>query len=334
MFEALKKLGVESKIFIPSRVQGYGLNKIGIDSFAKDSVTLLITVDLGVRNAQEVKYAKSVGMDTIIIDHHEVGYDLPKAIIVDPKQKEDKYPFKDLAAAGVVFKVLQALSKTRKKINTSFLKWSLDLVGIATICDIVPLVLENRVFAKYGIIVLQKTKRVGLKELYKQIAIDPEKIDTYSIGFQIGPRINAPGRIKNALDSYNLLSSCDVSEARELALNLDKINQKRQEELARVLREAKEKVEKEKLKQNRVIVVAGENWPHGIIGLVAGKLMEEYARPVIVFEKKGNHLRGSARSIDGYDMIEALEKSKKYIEKYGGHKKAASVTLKNNHLKY
>lgn len=332
LYDALRMQGNNVKVYIPSREQGYGLNKEGIDIFKKEGVTLMITVDLGVRNIDEINYASKNQIEAIVIDHHEVGKNLPKCLILDPKEKEDKYPFKELAATGVVFKLLQGLSKKLPKISIAYLKWSLDLVAIATICDIVPLVSENRIFAKWGLIVLQKTKRLGLKELYKKAVIEPENIDTYSVGFQIGPRLNAPGRMNQANESFYLLTTKNHREASELAEKLDKINRRRQAELARVLKEARKKVCLDGLDKKKIILVDGKNWPHGIIGLVAGKLMEEFARPVIVCERREKDLRGSARSIDTYNIIEALDFSKEFLLRYGGHKRAAGLTLELEHL--
>lgn len=332
LFKTLEMLGLIVKIYIPSREQGYGLNKEGIDFFKKEKINLMITVDLGVRNIEEIKYAQENEIETIIIDHHEVGKILPDCLILDPKQNGDKYPFKELAATGVVFKLIQALATKFSKINVTYLKWSLDLVAISTICDIVPLIDENRIFAKYGLIVLQKTKRVGLLELYKKSVIDPQTIDTYSVGFQIGPRLNAPGRIEHAAESFFLLISQNQKEARMLAEKLDSINRRRQQELDRVLKEAREKVCRDGLDKKKVISVDGKNWPHGIIGLVAGKLMEEFARPVIVCERRAKDLRGSARSIDAYNIVAALDEAKKYLTRYGGHKRAAGLTLELEHL--
>ncbi len=332
LYETLKLFGLDVEIFIPTREQGYGLNNKGIDILKKEGSSLMITVDLGVRNIEEINYACQNQIETIIIDHHEVGKNLPKCLILDPKQRGDKYPFKDLSATGVVFKLLQGLSKKSSKINIAFLKWSLDLVAISTICDIVPLVDENRIFAKWGLIVLQKTKRLGLRELYQRVAILPEKIDTYSVGFQIGPRLNAPGRMDHANESFYLLTTKNHEQAGVLAEKLDKINRCRQAELDRVLNEARKKVCRDGLNKKKVILVDGKNWPHGIIGLVAGKLMEEFARPVIVCERREKDLRGSARSIDAYNIIEALDFSKEYLLRYGGHKRAAGLTLELEHL--
>ncbi|MFA6493296.1 MAG: single-stranded-DNA-specific exonuclease RecJ [Patescibacteria group bacterium] len=328
----LKEIGFEVSVYIPSRDQGYGLSEEGIDVLKKEGASLLIAIDLGIRNKKEVDYAQKNGLKVIILDHHEVGKDLPNCVIVDPKQKGDKYPFRELAATGVVFKFIQAVNQKLPKVNDNYLKWALDLVAISTICDVVPLVSENRIFAKFGLIVLKKTKRLGLKELYKKINITPENIDTYCVGFQIGPRINAPGRMDHANESFYLLISNDQKEASKLAEKLDSINKKRQQELERVLKEARKKVCEKSLEKKKVILVEGKNWPQGIVGLVAGKLMEEFSRPVIVCEENKGNLRGSARSIDAYNMVEALDFAKDYLLKYGGHKKAAGLTLELKHL--
>jgi len=332
LYETLKKMGLGVISYIPRREQGYGLNLEGIELFLKEKVTLMITVDLGIRNIKEVAYAKDRGIDTIIVDHHEQANVLPDAIILNPKQKGDKYPFRELAGCGVAFKFIEAISKKTKLINIAFLKWLLDLVAIATICDVVPLVDENRIFAKFGLIVLQKTKRIGLEKLYQIATIDRNLIDTYTVGFQIGPRLNAPGRMDHANESFYLLVSEDPKESMQLAAKLDQINRRRQAELERVLKEAEEKVERNLLHQKKVILVEGKDWPHGIIGLVAGKLMEQFSRPAIVCERREKDFRGSARSIDAFNIIEALEESKQFLSSYGGHAKAAGLTFEQEHL--
>ena len=335
LYQSFKKMGLEVILYIPKRAQGYGLNFEGIDLFKKEKVTLMVTVDLGIRNIKEVIYAKENGIDTIIIDHHEQGEKLPEAIILNPKQKNDRYPFRELSACGVAFKFIQGMSRESmltKTINIPFLKWLLDLVAIATICDVVPLVDENRIFAKFGLIVLQKTRRIGLEKLYQAATIDHNLIDTHTVGFQIGPRLNAPGRMDHANESFYLLVSEDPRESMILATKLDQINRQRQAELERVLKEAEEKVEKNLLHQKKVILVEGKNWPHGIIGLVAGKLMEQFSRPAIVCERREKDFRGSARSIDAFNIIEALEEAKQFLSSYGGHAKAAGLTFEQEHL--
>lgn len=225
------------------------------------------------------------------------------------------------------------LSKDKRyAISDKQLKWLLDLATISTICDIVPLKGENRTIAKYGLIVLSKTKNLGLQKLYQVAGIKPEFIGTYTVGFQIGPRINAPGRIDHAAAAFRLLTTDDESEALKIANQLNKINQKRQEELERVLTAARKKVQKKKLHKKKVILVEGKDWPEGIIGLVAGKLMEEFSRPVLVLKQEKKGLKGSARSIEQFHLIEALDQAKKYLSKHGGHARAAGFSLENKHL--
>lgn len=332
LFDFFQRLALKTKVYIPTREEGYGLNRKGLDIFIKEKVNLLLAVDLGTNNQEEINYASKNGLDVIVLDHHEVGKNLEKAIFLNPKQKNETYPFRELSATGVVFKFIQAVNKSLKKIPENFLKWSLDLVAISTICDIVPLVSENRIFAKWGLKVLSKTYRPGLRELYKVSNIIPQNINTYSVGFQIGPRINAPGRLDHANESFYLLTTNKRTEAFSLAEKLDKANRRRQQELERVLKEAKEKVCRQGLNKKKIILVEGVSWPHGIIGLVAGKLMDEFARPVIVCERREKLLRGSARSIDALNIIEALEEAKAHLTKFGGHKKAAGLTLELEHL--
>lgn len=332
LYEYLTKIGVKTEVFIPTREEGYGLSQKGIDVLKSCGIALLITIDLGIRNAKEIKYAKEKGLDVIVLDHHEVVGEKPDCIIVDPKQKGETYPFAELSAAAVVFKFIQGLNQKIKGVSENQLKWYVDLVGISVISDIVPLLSENRIFAKYGLIVLRKTKRLGLRELYSVAQINPHEIDTYTVGFQIGPRLNAPGRMDHANISFSLLTEKNSKKARILAEKLDRINKRRQAELERVLSEAKKEVCRNNLDSKKVIFISNENWPQGIVGLVAGKLMEEFARPVIVCEKKGEELKGSARSIDSYNIVEALDDAKDYLLKYGGHKKAAGLTLEYKHL--
>jgi single-stranded-DNA-specific exonuclease len=327
--------GMVTKVYIPTRDEGYSLNDEIVDQFKEEQIDLLITVDCGITNKPEIDRAVGLGIDCLVIDHHVVQEDKypDKAIVVNPKQAGDTYPCKDLCACGLAFKVIQALAEKTKKITPDQLKWYLDLVAISTICDMVPLVNENRIFVKYGLIVLQKTKRLGLQKLFKVAAIEPETISPYTVGFMIGPRLNAPSRMERASIAYDLLVASEAGVATQLAEKLNKLNVDRQEELEKVMRSADAAVKKDQLDEKKVILVAGDNWSDGVVGLVAGRLTEKYNRPSIVLSKREDGLaKGSARSIDGYHLVEALQECEQYLTKYGGHEKAAGLTLAQEHL--
>ena len=333
---ALKKINKPFEIFIPLRSEGYGLNKKGIDELKSSGCELLVTVDMGISAVEEIAYAHKLGMKIAVLDHHEPGKILPKAdALIDLKLNQDEYPFKELSAGGLVFKLLQALSKEYpKNIDLKFLKWSLDLTAISTICDVVPLSGENRTLAKYGLIVLSKSRRPGLLSLYQAARIEPRKIDAYVVGFLIGPRLNAPGRIDSANLSSCLLLTEDEKEAADCALKLNKMNVDRQEILRKSLVFAKEKIIEEKLTNEKIIVLKDKSWPEGIVGLIAGQIKEEFSRPALIFSEGEESSRGSARSIDEFDIVSAMRKFQDLFEAVGGHKKAAGATIKNeNYLK-
>lgn len=329
--KALKAVGAEYSVYIPNREGGYGLSKEGIDLLRKKDCKILVTIDLGIRSFIEAEYCKNIGIPLIITDHHLPDNKLPDAdYIINSKQKGDKYSFKELAGCGVIYKVIQALStEFPEQISQSFLKWNLDLVAISTISDVVPLIGENRTLAKYGLIVIKKTKNLGLRALIKEAGIDAEKIGAYEVGFQIGPRINAPGRVDHATTSYELLTTESEAEAKKLALWLNQKNEERQNLMKKVEEEVSKRIEKDHLDRDNIIVVEG-NWQKGIIGPTASKVVEKYGKPAILFAKGKELLTGSARSVSSLSIVELLEGTKVLIKKFGGHAGAAGLTVENS----
>ncbi|MCL5795470.1 MAG: single-stranded-DNA-specific exonuclease RecJ [Patescibacteria group bacterium] len=329
-------IGAKTAVYIPSREEGYGLNENGLKDLRKHGCKLIITVDLGITGKEQVKTAKKLDMDVIITDHHLFkANQLPKdsLALVHP-QLSKKYANKELTGGGVAFKLIQAIAQKLGKPSQHQLKWFLDMAAVSTVCDMAPLIGENRAITKFGMKVLAKTKNIGLEELMKTARVDLEKISTYTLSFQIGPRINAPGRMDHAQISYYLLTTRNRHEAKEIANKLDKINRQRQDDLGKAIIEAVEQVEKKGLLKNKIILVKDKKWSEGIIGLIAGRLTEKFCRPVIVFHEGEKELKGSARSISEFHILEALDGAKKFIIKYGGHAGAAGMQVsKNNYSK-
>ncbi|MCX6810656.1 MAG: single-stranded-DNA-specific exonuclease RecJ [Candidatus Berkelbacteria bacterium] len=327
--KALTALGLETEVYIPARVNGYGFNQKGIDYLINLGCKLIISVDLGIRELKFAKYISDKKVDLIITDHHEPDDELPKAVaVVNPKRADSKYPFRELCGAGVVFKIIQGLAKSYPKIiNEKFLKWNLDLVAISTISDVVPLISENRIIAKFGLKVLSKTKNIGLQELYKISNIDQNKIDAYTVGFQIGPRINAPGRLDHATESFKLLITSDQNDAYNSAVHLQTKNEKRQIEMDKIFDSASKIIERENLISNKIIIVRHTGWQKGVIGPVASRLVEKYSRPVIILSESDGVLDGSCRSISNFDITKALTSTDKYLIGFGGHAGAAGLHL-------
>lgn len=330
----LKQLNVDHTVYIPSREEGYGLSRAGLDYLKNNGCELVITIDLGIRSFAEAEYAKKIGIDLIITDHHLPDEKIPKAFaVVNPKQKGDKYLEKELCGCAVAYKIIQALGKIYpNQIDEKFLKWNLDLVAISTISDVVPLSGENRTLAQFGLLVIKKTKNLGLEKLIKITGIDQEKLSAYHLGFQIGPRINAPGRMGQATKSFELLVTEDKLEADNLASWLNSENESRQLAMDQVEKEAIEQIEKNYLLKNKIIVVCG-NWPKGVIGPTASRLVEKYHHPIIIFSEEKDLYVGSARSVSGVNIVDLLSKVRSLIDKFGGHAGAAGISLKKSNYK-
>ena len=326
----LNEIGLKTGEYIPNRLnEGYGLNKDAISKIYNDGYKLMITVDCGISGLEEVDYANSLGMEIIITDHHEPAEKLPEAIaVIDAKRKDNKYPFNQLAGVGVVFKLIQAISTELKLEEKEYLKY-LDLVCIGTISDIVPLVDENRVIAKLGLKLIEKTKNIGLKTLLNIAHLT--KIDSNAISFGVAPRINACGRMGFQEEALQLFLTEDSGEATKIAKRLVQFNQERQAKEKQIFEEVIEKIEKDD-KDKKCIVLAEENWHHGIIGIVASKITEIYYKPSILICLEGDKGKGSGRSVPGFDLYTALTKCSDYIEKFGGHSMAIGITIKKENF--
>ncbi|MBI4122536.1 MAG: single-stranded-DNA-specific exonuclease RecJ [Parcubacteria group bacterium] len=327
--ETLKRLGVKhAEAYIPHREkEGYGLNAAAIDYIAGEGATLIITVDCGTGNVHEVAHARAKGIDVVILDHHEEPAELPRdtAAFLNPHLSGETYPFKNLAAAGVAFKAVQALWKSFN-LPEGQEKWFLDLVAIATVTDMMPLVGENRALVTYGLKVLNKTRRSGLLALIAAAKKTPGELGVYEIGFMLGPRLNAAGRLDHASTAYELLETQDARTARDLAELLNATNSERQSETERLLAEALLQV-KPQLSERKVLVAVGDNWPVGVVGLVSGRITELYHRPSLVISRSGEKLVGSGRSIPGFNITEALAEGAEHLAKFGGHEGACGFTL-------
>ncbi|MFH0969108.1 MAG: single-stranded-DNA-specific exonuclease RecJ [Patescibacteria group bacterium] len=334
--EALEKIGIKTIVYIPDKkLEGYGMNLKAIEEFKEQNVKLIITVDCGITNIEEAKKAKEYGMDVIITDHHYVPENIPEALaIINPNLKKSGYPFQKLAGVGVVFKFIEALYGEFFPSETEQLKWILDLAAIGTVADCVPLVEENRIIAKFGLIVLSKTRRKGLLELFEvaRLKIDENNFpDTRKISFQIAPRINAAGRMDHANSAFNLIMETDQARARELALELEGNNQARQKATEQIVNEVRMVSENMFKDKNFIFAVSG-HFPIGIVGLAAGKISDEFNKPVAIINKGEKIGQGSFRSIPQVNIIKAIEKCSKFLVKFGGHSQAAGITIKNENL--
>lgn len=343
LYDTIRQLGAAPKVYIPDRSrEGYGMNVSAVEYLKSLGVGLIITVDCGIRDNQEVEKAAELGMDVIVTDHHLPGKVIPPAYAtINCHLKKERYPFKELSGAGVAYKLACALVQLapnrdglgkapRGTFKKGFEKWLLDLVALGTIADMVPLIGENRTLVKYGLIVLGKTQRVGIRSLFSSARL-PLKTDvapdTTQISFQIAPRLNAAGRMDHANASFELLKTGDPAEAQSIATGLESKNSRRQRLTDKIVKEIEARVN-EKIK---VIFLGDRDWPIGVAGLAAGKICEKYARPAFIYNIEKNECRGSIRSISKFKVVRVLEKCRDLLTEYGGHDYAGGFTfpLKN-----
>lgn len=327
----LNQIGLETGEYIPNRLnEGYGLNKEAILKIYNMGYKLMVTVDCGISGLEEVEYANTLGIETIITDHHEPAEQLPNAVaVIDAKRKDNIYPFNQLAGVGVVFKLIQAISIKLNLDEKEYLKY-LDLVCIGTISDIVPLVDENRVIAKLGLKLIEQTPNIGLRTLLN--IANFKKIDSNAISFGVAPRINACGRMGAQEEALKLFLTEDKQEALKIAKNLVKFNQERQNTEKQIFEDVIQEIEKNNDKEKKCIVLAKENWHHGIIGIVSSKVTEMYYKPSILICLEGDMGKGSGRSVPGFDLYNALSKCNNYIEKFGGHSMAIGISIKKENF--
>ena len=331
LYLALKNLGAKVETYIPNRIEeGYGLNVAAIRRARKDGVTLIITVDCGITSFKEAAEASVLKIDVIITDHHEIlNSEVPAAYaVINPLQNDCAYPFKHLAGVGIAYKLVKALYEGTAHFAEDFL----DLVSLGTVADIAPLVGENRILAKHGLDELNRRERVGLKALMDVANLDGN-ISSGHIGFVLGPRINAMGRIGSPQTAIDLLLSTDIDGASGLARILCTENRNRQKIEARILEEALAKVEREvNFKHHRVIVLASENWHPGVIGIVASRIAERFYRPAILISLDGKVGKGSGRSIEHFHLFEYLLRCKDLLAGFGGHESACGITIEKERI--
>lgn len=333
LYKHLTGMGFEVDYYVPDRIQeGYGVNKEALDKIRESGTTLIITVDTGITAVEETEYAKSLGMDLIITDHHECKEDIPDAYAaIDPKRKDCIYPFKNLAGVGVAFKLIQAIENS-ENIEDLMDKYA-DLVCLGTVADISPLVDENRIFVKEGLKDFDKTKNIGLKALIDVSTNNSKAITTSTIGYIIAPRINASGRLGCASRSVDMFLTDDKEKAYELANDLCKENSIRQQTEQLMFAEALEYIENHpEIKEDKVLVIPHKNWHHGIVGIVSSKITEKFYKPSILFAVDGDEAKGSGRSINGFNLFEALENSSDLLLKFGGHELAAGLSIKTENI--
>jgi single-stranded-DNA-specific exonuclease len=335
---ALELLGADVTHFIPERLRdGYGLQPASLERFHALGVALVISVDCGIRGVEAAARARALGLDLIITDHHEPDTELPQALaVINPKRHDCSYPDKNLAGVGVALKLVQALCI--KTGHTNWLPAFVKVAAIGTLADVVPLTGENRVIAKLGLEMLSKgPHKVGLRSLLDVCGLIGKEIDSYHIGFVLAPRVNAAGRMSSPDIAARLLLASDETmrdEARELARQLDTENIRRQQEEADIVAAARKAVETDlEIGSRTVIVVAGEGWHRGVIGIVASKLVDAFHRPAIVISTDGDVAHGSCRSIPSFNMLAALEACAEVMSKFGGHKQAAGLTMDSGRVR-
>ncbi|HHV99361.1 MAG TPA: single-stranded-DNA-specific exonuclease RecJ [Clostridiaceae bacterium] len=333
LFDFLRKKDAHVDYYIPDRIEeGYGISKAGIDKICESGTDLILTVDCGIAAIDEVRYAIDKGLDIIITDHHECRDVIPEArAVVNPHRSDCNYPFKELAGVGVAFKLLNALC-IKMGCDKEYMNY-LDLAALGTIADVVPLIGENRVIAKYGIQEIENTSNLGLRTLINNSGLEGKLINSFGVSFILSPRINAAGRLGDAARAVKLFTTACEREAHDISIELNDENRNRQETETDILNQAIDLIEKEiDVEKEKVIVVAGQNWHHGVIGIVASRITERYYRPCIMLSVEDGIAKGSGRSIEGLNLFKALCYCENLLQKYGGHELAVGLTLAEENI--
>lgn len=330
LFDFFNFVGVEVEVYIPDRYEeGYGLKMASLQKISEEGADLLITVDCGIRDHDVISAIQKKGLDVIVTDHHNLGDKIPDcSAVVNPKRPNCQYPQKNLAGVGVAFVLVRALLDEMKVDNKKaewFVKWSLDLVAIGTIADMVPLVGENRLLVKYGLIVLNRGARLGVRKLLSLTGKSLGDITARDVGYVIGPRLNAAGRISHAVNAFNLLTERSDLEAEYLAKNLNNSNVQRQEMTNKILSEAMNMIDPKNLPP--AIFLARDGWSSGVVGLVCSRIVERFNRPAFIGGVADGKIKGSARSVDGINIVDCMQVAKGELDYFGGHDMAAGYTL-------
>ena len=330
LYQFLSDQGAEVDFYIPNRSdEGYGINMLALQKIKKDGAKLLVTVDCGITAVGEVEFAKAIGLDVIITDHHTCKEELPKAYaLVNPKQPDCTYPFQDLAGVGVAFKLILALALTLGYSAREYYDRYIDIVAVGTVADVVSLTDENRIFVASGLKKIQNTQNKGLKALFQTAGIAGKPINAGMISFTVAPRINAAGRVGSAQLAVELLVTKSQERAQEIVQILEEENHERQQTELSILKDALEMIaDMEDADKKKVYVLAKKDWHHGVIGIVASRIVDRFYKPAILISLKDNIGKGSGRSVKGFNLFDALTHCSDLLLKYGGHELAAGLGL-------
>jgi len=335
LLKFFKQIGYAAETYIPHRVdEGYGLNPSAVQELVARGMKLMVTVDCGARAVPEIAYLKQQGVDVVVTDHHDPGEEVPDCYaLVNPKLGGSQYPFRDLAGAGVAFKLAWSLSQSfseQKRVSPEFRQYLLMCLGyvaLGTVADVVPLLGENRIVTQYGLTALREARSPGIPALTSVAGVRDRRLRSSDIAFRLAPRLNAAGRMGHARDTLELLTTDDPARAYEIARALETLNTERKELVSQILQEAEERIEQQQLAGHPVIVVSGERWHTGVLGIVAARIAESYARPCLIVSEDEEACRGSARSVPAYHITDALSDCADLLTSFGGHSQAAGIEI-------